>query len=287
MKKSFFIVIFLWIQVLLIAQIEVRPEDHFWRRRVAVRIELNEKMNLPFKYHLVSGPDDFRFTESNGMVIAILNAVKAGEITGYDAHSWKPLQGKDILKRMKYLSRAWNTGKYDLEGEKKGQEAWDNVFVPDDEPDALLGASLTESPSDGMFTTEVYHKKINHNRWEMDLTPYEQSVILVDDWIFDKNSSIMRYNTQYVQILWVDPTGTLPERVLANFEYKDLIPVLENVQWKAKWNDKSSLNLRQALDLHLYHGFPVNISGNAIQTMDESQKRYQELIEFESHLWSN
>ncbi len=268
------------------AQIDVRPEDHFWRRRVAVRVELNEKMNFPFKYHDKNESGDFRFTETNGIVMAILNAVKAGEIGGYDAHSWESLSGNKILQRMKYLAQAWNKGKNDLEGEKTAAEFWDNVYIPD-EDEGELSASVTEMPSDGMFTTDIYNKKKSHNRWDMDLTPYEQSIILVDDWIFDKNSSTMRYNTQYIQIVWVDPSGTLPERVLANFDYKELIPVLEKTQWKAKWNDVPNLNLRQALDLHLYHGFPINISGNAIQTMDESQKRYQELIEFESYLWTH
>ena len=148
------------------AQIPVKAEDNFWRRRVAVRVELDEKMNLPFKFHDKSDFQNFRFSETNGIVMAILNAVKDGELTGYDAHTWEVLSGKRILQRMKYLEQAWKKGKNDMEGEKTADK-WDNIFVADDAAEYALSASFTEMPSDGMFTTDVYNKKKAHGQWDM------------------------------------------------------------------------------------------------------------------------
>ena len=70
-----------------------------------------------------------------------------------------------------------------------------------------------------------------------DLAPYEEVMHIVEDYIFDKNTSSMQQRIDFFEIIWVDPTGALPEKVLARFMWKDVREQLDQTMWKSRFND--------------------------------------------------
>jgi Gliding motility associated protein GldN len=267
--------------------VEPRVEDQFWKKRVMLRIELNDKINQSLKYHDPTTPITLKYTERDGIVVALLNGLQRGEFPAYDHHTWKTLDFKQVQKRMKYMEIAWNKNVVEKEDDKGNP--WENVELIADELEETptFASASTALPEEGTFVRDIVERKSHKVVADNNMTPYEHTLVIVEDWIFDKNSSQMRYLPRYVQIMWVDPTGILPDRAIATFEYKDILPLLEKTQYKEHKNEASEISMRHVLDAHLYKGFLVNISGKPMSTLDEANKRYQEIIEFESYLWSN
>jgi hypothetical protein len=73
---------------------------------------------------------------------------------------------------------------------------------------------------------------------------------------------------------------------LCTFRYKDIIPVLEQAQWKNRYNDAAYLTFKEVFDLRLFHSFIIDVSGNGAKSLQEAEYRRQKLVEFEHHLWS-
>jgi len=116
--------------------------------------------------------------------------------------------------------------------------------------------------------------------------PFERVIHFVEDRIFDKNRSDMVYDIQFIEIVWVDPNETLPERVLCTFRYEDVVETLASTQWKNRFNDAEYKNMREVFELRMFHSYIINLSGEGIVTLDEAEYRRQQLVEFEHHLWS-
>ena len=80
-----------------------RPEDHFWRRKVVNRIDLNEKINFPLiirERKLYA--DNWQCSEKNGVVVALFNGLKYGKYQAYDPDSLNtPLTWEDVRKKIR------------------------------------------------------------------------------------------------------------------------------------------------------------------------------------------
>lgn len=266
--------------------VEPRVEDQFWKKRVMLRIEMNDKVNQSLKYHDPTTPNDLEYTERDGIVLALLNGLQRGDFSAYDHHNWTTLNFKQVQKRMKYMEQAWNKGVVEKENVKT--DIWQDVeLIPDEIEETSFASATTESGEEGTFIADILERKRNKIQPDNNMTPYEHTLVVVEDWIFDKNSSRMIYLPRYIQVMWIDPSGLLPDRAIATFEYKDVVPLLEKTQWKERKNEAATISMRHALDAHLYKGYLVNISGRPMSTLEEAEKRYQEIIEFESYLWSN
>lgn len=108
---------------------------------------------------------------------------------------------------------------------------------------------------------------------------------VLEDRVFDKNKSDMYYDIHYIRLIWIDPLGQLPEKPIIAFKYDEVEDVLNDTQWKNFYNDAEYRSLKEIFELRLFHSFFVDVSGNPMVTLEEAEKRRQQMIEFEHHLW--
>ncbi len=284
------------------AQPKVRPEDYFWKRRVVNRIPLNEKINQPYVVHEASYyGDSSPFRENDGLVASLIHGLKDGRYLAYDPYDWERVMTyEEVYKRMLDNEQAI-TGEEeyttdedasltDIEMfERAEEEGYGDEWTDDgsgglgaDEEDLWGDEDLWGEPVE----EEVATAAASVEKQEIDLFNYEQVFHLVEDWIFDKTRSMMVQEIDFIEIIWVDPSGLLPETVLARFRWEDVQDQLRHTQWKNRFNDANSHSIAQALTLRLFHGFFINIGGTGITTLWEAERRRQEIVEFEHHLWS-
>ncbi|MEO1415482.1 MAG: hypothetical protein AAFW00_09400 [Bacteroidota bacterium] len=261
------------------AQQAVRQADQFWKRRVVNRISLVEKINRPLVYHTSNYyGSQSGFKENNGVVASLINGLKEGKYLAYDPYEWeRAMTYDDILKRMEEFDQAvngnpWGEGEYQEEEESNFDESESDVWDTEEGNDDW-GDDFDDAPQ---FGREA----------ELDLGPYEEILHMVEDRIFDKGRSQMVNKIDFFELIWVDPTGILPEKVLARFLWKDVKAQLERTQWKARFNDATGLSMAHAFEMRLFHGFMIDVGGQPIRSLWEAEKRRQEIVEFEHHLWS-
>ncbi|MEZ4825861.1 MAG: hypothetical protein R3C61_06145 [Bacteroidia bacterium] len=267
-------------------QPHVRTEDHFWRKRVVNRISLVEKINKPLilsasEYY--SGND--KFTETHGMVQALINGLKAGKYVAYDPDNWQQtLNYDDVVARMTEFDEAlsvdesdsWDEESPEAEYEKNTEDEWSNEWVYEETSEEWA------SP----FETEPQTEKGNSLPSPLDFTPYEEVIHMVEDWIFDKNTSSLIKQIDFFEVIWTDPTGALPEKVLARFMWKDVKDQLDHTQWVSRFNDAECRSVAEVFDLRIFHSFMIDVGGSPVRSLPEAERRRQELVEFEHHLWN-
>ncbi len=295
MKKVAFIALFIFLGGMIFevagqipgARIPPRKDDHFWRRKVTNRIDLLEKINEPLTYSelpsLYASPDH---GETQGIVVALINGLKSGKYLAYDPDSLnKSLTYEDVVKIAQKIE---GTGggddfyeddggfdDFDAGGEFGGDDfGFDDDFGDDfggegdSDPFALEGSDA--APDGGDF----------------DISPYETVLEFIEDRIFDKNRSDMVYDIQYIRLVWIDPGETLPDQNFVCFKYSDLLDVLEDTQWKNKFNDAEYRNMREIFELRLFHSYILDVSGSSVRRLEDADFRRNQLVEFEHHLWS-
>lgn len=272
----------------LFAQVPVRPDDQFFKRRVVNRISLIEKINRPLVHHesnLYVGNE--KFPEQDGLVASLISGLKSGDYVAYHPDDWKKtLNYQELEARMKEFDSA-----LDLNiGE---EDSWDDEFETSEEEVFGAGEEEIWEGEEGAedhwgddLEEDVIEKNEPENTYQVDLAAYEEVVHMVEDRIFDKNRSMMVNNIDFFEIIWVDPSGTLPEKILARFMWNDVKDQLSRTKWKVRANDASSLSIAQALEMRMFHGFLINIGGEGIRSLWEAEKRREDLVEFEHHLWS-
>lgn len=251
-----------------------RKDDHFQRKMVINRIDLNEKVNQPIvavqSTSLYGSPE---YGETNGLVAALFNGLKSGKYLAYDPDSLnKPLTHQDVMARCQKINGDADPGGWeDPEFEDPFFEEEEGLF--DIEGDS-------EGDTDAFVTDEAASADA------FDVSPYESVLEFIEGRIFDKNRSSEIYDLQYIRLVWVDPGETLPDQNVVCFRYADLLDVLEETQWTNRFNDAEHRNMREVFETRLFHGFITNVSGNGIRTLPESDLRRTQLLEFEHQLWS-
>lgn len=242
-----------------------RSEDHFHRRRVVLRMDLNEKINRP----LVTGLQTYGEADpASGLIGTLMRGLEKGAYSALDPDDLRRiLTYEDVLSRLAEVN---------------------------DSPDPVMGwgdeASFPEDPFapapvddslalDGGAAPEPAPESVSY-------LDCEQSLQIVEDWIFDKNRSQMIYRPRYIEMIWTDPNGALPERVIAVFRYDDLLPTLEEGTWVNRHNDAEHRNLREIFELRLWHAYVIEISGYKVYSLAEAQYRREAMIAYEHHLWS-
>ncbi len=109
---------------------------------------------------------------------------------------------------------------------------------------------------------------------------------IIEDRIFDKNKSDMYYDIQYICIYPLKGSNVDQRRGLCFLYDDDLKEILEQTEWKNRFNDAEYRNMNEMLELRFFHGFVFNMMGIEIQNLDEGQLFKDKMIEFEHHLWS-
>ena len=266
-------------------QHHVRDEDHFWRKRVVNRISLIEKINAPLIFRESSFyNDDPRFKETDGIVMAILNGAKQGKYIAYDPYEDKAYDYNALILRMEEFEQA-------LYGENNDD------FDAYEETDDLTNRDQFEEDFEDEWEFEVddfeFEEEITvedetfeEDTVEINMAPYENVIHMIEDWIFEKNSSRMIQEIRYFEIIWTDPTGTLPDKILCRFKYEDIEEQLASTKWKNRWNDSQSMSMKDAFAMRLFNGIMIDVGGRPVTSLYEAERRRQEIVEFEHHLWS-
>ena len=268
-----------------------RRDDHFWRRKVWYRIDLEEKENRPIKYAEIGlnqvyrkdegvfpqGTEDNAVRTKEGIVFALISAFKKGEIsTGWVPDSLDtPLTYAQFENMVKALNGNTGTGGGATE---KTEEGGDD-FGGDDEFDVggeEEGAAESEDVIAGQTQTDDFKETFASLNTVIDI---------IEDRIFEKNKSDMYYDLQYVRLHYIDPAGTLRDRAVVAFKYQDVMDILEQCQWKNRFNDAEYRSLKDILELRLFNSYNLSVSGVGVETVEEGEKRRQQMLEFEHHLW--
>jgi hypothetical protein len=282
---------FLLTTVELFAQFPPRVEDHFWRRKIVNKIDLTEKVNQPL---VMKESELYRQynqgVEKKGMVVALMEGLKAGKYIAYDSDSLdKPMTYEQT---MALFDEARGKTKKDTEMESGGSDFDDFGGGGDDAGDGGGGDDWSFGDEFGMEEAPAEDAAkpsgdISFSQGD-EFAPLENFLLFVEDRIFDKNKSVMVYDIQYIQLWYQDPGGVLRDRAICTFKYKDVMEALETTQWKNKFNDAEYRNLREIFELRLFNSYIINVSNihYGVQTLEEAEYRKQQLINFEHELWS-
>jgi Gliding motility associated protein GldN len=262
------------------ARIPPRVDDHYWRRKVVNRLDLSEKINQPLTFSespaLYGNP---AYGETHGIVVALINGLKSGKYLAYHPDSLnKSLTYEDVVKIAQQISGDGGGESFDEEDsgfdEFEGEDEFSGEEMGDD-----MGDSGTEGDSDpetGGGTA---------SEGDFSVASYESVLEFIEDRIFDKNRSDMVYDIQYLRLVWVDPGETLPDKNFVCFRYADVLETLEDTQWKNKFNDAEYRNMREIFELRLFSSYILDVSGRGVKTLEESDFRRNQLVEFEHDLW--
>lgn len=266
------------------ARIPPRVDDHFWRRKVVNRIDLTEKINEPLTYAenpgLYGNP---AYGETQGIITALINGLKSGKYLAYLPDSLnKSLTYEDVVKIAQQIEGSNADGGEGFDEEDSGFDDFEggDDFGGDDFGDGFgddMGDGGTEGDSDPAGGGAV--------EGDFSYAAYESVLEFIEDRIFDKNRSDMVYDIQYLRLVWVDPGETLPDKNFVCFRYADVLETLEDTQWKNKFNDAEYRNMREIFELRLFNSYIINVSGRGVRTLEESDFRRNQLVEFEHHLW--
>jgi len=269
-------------------KIPPRLDDHFWRRKVVNRIDLLEKINEPLTYAenpgLYGNPE---FGETRGVIVALVNGLKSGKYLAYHPDSLnKSLTYEDVVAKAQQI-----------EGTDDSDDGWDDDdggFDDFDAGDGFGDDEFGDEFGDDGFGSDLEGDSdpfgaggaVAEDEGDFAISPYEAVLEFIEDRIFDKNRSDMVYDIQYLRLVWIDPGETLPDQLFICFKYSDILETLEDCQWKNKFNDAEYRNMREIFELRLFNSYIINVSGRGVVTLNESDYRRNQLVEFEHHLWS-
>jgi hypothetical protein len=253
-----------------------REDDHFQRWLIVNRIDLDEKINQP----IVATQDpalygDSRYGETQGLITALVNGLKSGKYLAYDSDSLnKSLTYEDVVTMAQRINGEeeeifedpfgddpWGEGEYEISEEENGSSGEFSLFEGDSDPG-------------------------EDNPYGFSLAPFESALEFIEARIFDKNRSDIVNDVQYIRLVWVDPGETLPDKNFICLKFADVLETLEDTQWKNKFNDAENRNLREVFEMRMFSSFVTNVSGRGVRTLEESDYRRNQLVEFEHHLWS-
>ncbi len=272
---------------------KIRDADVFWKKRVVNRISLIEKINKPLVAH--SGSyfgEDSRYPETNGIVVSLLNGVKKGKYLAIHPDDWaQELAYTDLRDRIGQFESDW-------EGEGSQWEEDEEDFAPADDfltdDSDVFSSGEREStedddmdwPFEDLESGEASSETVASNDQPIDYTNFEKVFHIVEDWVFDKGSSEMVQRISFFEIIWVDPTGVLPERVLARFKWEDVKEQLEETKWQNFHNEGQSKSMKEIIALRRFNSLIIHLGNRPIRSLHEAIAAKRELIEFEHNLWS-
>lgn len=277
----------------LYAQFPPRVDDHFWRKKVVLTIDLREKLNRPIEsgqegYQLYTNystdpiTDKSPYSNREGMIVALLKGYKDGKFVGYNPRN---LSQQVSFEEFDAKSRRIEAGGEAMEaGAEEGMGGEDDFggdeFGGDEFGGDDLGGGIDAAPTAEGAATPSAERGFPYLKY------YRTKVQLIEDRIFDKNRSDMYYDIQYLCLIRVDPKGALPDESAVCFRYKDVMDVLDDTQWRNRANDAEDRSIREIIELRRFYGYVTIVSGEESRTLNEAELRRQQMVEFEHHLWT-
>ncbi len=272
-----------------------RVDDHFWRRRVEMSLDLDEKMNRPLKTKENDGEKNYTWTEGNsalhfkkGLVFGLLYLYRNGDIQGYRTDTLDaPYEWSEFETMITTIDEA--AASEPVLEEQGGEEAspiedefdmGDFDFDMDEElefDEAVEPVEPAEDVASGVEQLE---------QWVFDYE-LEKELLVIEDRIFDKNKSDMYYDIKYIQIR-VPRTSSNPVlagKKVVTFHYDEVEEYLDNINWKNPNNDAEYRSMKEIFEMRRFNSVDYVISGRAVKSMDETAYRRNRMINFEHALW--
>lgn len=264
----------------LMAQFPPRLDDHMWRKKVVSRIDLTEKVNDPLVYAETNIYTKGVYGETHGIVNALINCFHDGKYIGYKPDSLtSPMTYDDFVNSMNQINGGTSSSSSGLGGDESGGDEGGDEGSADDE---FGGEETDDSGSSDVVGGSGGDDSRAKNQL---IAPLETVLEIIEDRIFDKNRSDMYYDIQYIRLVWIDPSGAVPDKNVICFNYKDVMGCLEDTQWKNRFNDAEYRNMREIVELRLFHSYVVNVSGWEPNNLQQSDLRKNQMVEYEHHLW--
>ncbi len=267
-----------------------RREDHFLRRTTINRLDLEEKINFAMvRPGNQYADENSGFIYTQGIVDAMIQGLKAGKYLAYDPNDIKQsMSFHELEEKLRYQDNLIGPGS----GSQTnwGEEYDGDEFVDDEwEMNEDNGLSEFDEFAGDDFQSlypEVEGDSENRLPGELELGSYTLVLQFVEDWIFDSKTSSLRFDIRYFQLIWVDPAGTLPDKMMAVFRYDDLKPVLAQTQWPNRFNDAENRSAKEIFELRIFNSFMVDVSGQGMKTLDEAERWRLQMVEKEHNLYS-
>lgn len=259
-----------------------RLEDHYWRKKVRYRIDLMEKPNEPLR---LSEPvnlydDNSRVYNSNkdryeyvkGVIDALLSAYANNFMTGYAPDTLDNIMEFNEFKAKyaKLQDQGGSATPDESEAvEDEGGDDWDQDGG-DDESNAGGG-----DKSSRVFDGESAGT---------DFSGIPKYLDVIEDRIFDKNKSDMFYEPEYIILSAKNAVGV--EQPIVAFRYEDVKDtVLSKCRWKNRFNDAEYRTVKEIFELRLFDSVIYVIGGDGMNSIDESEKKRQQMVEYEHNLF--
>ncbi len=241
---------------------ETRIEDHFYKRRVLMRLDLPEKLNASLQTTLDPGLySGAHYKYTNGVVQSLLAGIKEYQITAVNPDDLESVVTWDQIVEEKLGPRAPRWGEGD-------EYSYDNDETDYDDRNDPFSQASTSEPGPG------------------DFAELETSIEIIEDRIFDKAKSDMVYVIRYIRLVWIDPSETMPDKTIACVPYDENTKAyLDQCLWQNRHNEAENRSVKEILELRLFNPYILSVSGYGAKTMEESAFRAQQLIEYEHHLY--
>ncbi|MGV3503838.1 MAG: gliding motility protein GldN [Adhaeribacter sp.] len=250
------------------------PEgDVMFKRTLWRVINLKEKQNKPM------------FALNHEISRLIMDAVKSGELPAYKNDSLTTLIGGTEFSAN--LRKQATLSAEELESIDRARKEW-------------VEMEQLKKKRNRNYVIQPFNEA-SVSGGVADYLPSEiDKMELKENVIFDKKRSQLKYDIQAISLIVKDASSGF-DKVLASFAYKDLVKVFRDHPKEAIWynlqNDAQHKNLADAFDLRLFSSYIRKVSnpadedlrsihGGNIQSILASQRAIEELVEFESSLWS-
>lgn len=274
------------------AQYAPRTDDHFFRRRVLSRIDLQEKVNRPLieKEKGTYVASDSRYKYTQGIIEALVQGWREGKYLAYRPDSLHiEMKYPQFVEKINKKNGTVGTTTTGTDAAGGGDEFGGDEFGGDDFGGDEFGGDEfggDEFGGDAGTATTGTGDVAAVPATQLDLGVLGYAMEIIEDRIFDKGRSDMVYDIKYIRLMYVDPDGKLAMEPMVAFSYRDVLETLDDTQWKNRFNDSENRSMREIFDLRLYNSFIVDVSGRQSNNLQESEQRKQQLIEMEHHLWS-
>ena len=274
-RKIFLLILILGVHELY-AQFPPRVEDHFWRKKVLERIDLEEKLNAPLVASESKIYTKGKYGETDGIVRALINGYKDGKYIGYKYGSLQtPVTYNDFQKIMQGQSTSSITG--------GGGSDDDEEEFEDEGSDEMEEGGAEQATTDGEGKDDTMKGGKGKAAENSDLLRYEKFIAIIEDRIFDKNKSDMYYDIQYICLIDYDEQlGRYETQVC--FSYKDVMDILDDTQYKNRNNDAEYRSMREIIELRLFKSVLTELSGEELD-LKLAEKRNNQMVEYEHYLW--
>ncbi len=276
MKKILFLIVLILGLNELYAQFPPRVEDHFWRKKVLERIDLEEKLNAPLAASESKIYTKGKYGETDGIVRALINGYKDGKYIGYKYGSLQtPVTYNDFQKIMQGQASTSTTGGGGGDDEEEEFE--------DEGGDEMEEGGAEQATTDGEGKDDTMKGGKGKAAENSDLLRYEKFIAIIEDRIFDKNKSDMYYDIQYICLIDYDEQlGRYETQVC--FSYKDVMDILDDTQYKNRNNDAEYRSMREIIELRLFKSVLTELSGEELD-LKLAEKRNNQMVEYEHYLW--